>query len=89
MSYPVDMQIEFLAEFRNRVDVLTNPTTVTLTITEPDGTATVIPQASLTNDSTGVWSYLWTAAEPVGLWTYRFDGTGAVICNETRKFRIR
>jgi|SRR5215831_17776912 len=53
--------------------VLTDPTTVTLTITDPSGTQTT---PSPTHLSTGKYSYA-AACTAEGQWSYTWDGSGA------------
>lgn len=54
-----------------------DPTDVTLTVTEPDGTVVVHPEADLANPSVGVWTFT-LAGDALGTWGYAWDGTGAV-----------
>ena len=69
---------------------LTNPTTVTLVLEDPEG-----DEESLTpsNVSTGVYRYDYTIGEtaalaPRGWWKYRWRGTGAVIAADDNKFFV-
>ncbi len=59
-------------------DVATDPTTVTLTVTDPSGTATVYTWAggTVTKDSTGVFHKDVTCSA-AGEWQYQWTGTGA------------
>lgn len=43
--------------FRNASAVLTDPTSIVLSIREPDGTETAKTQADMTSPSTGLWTY--------------------------------
>ncbi len=72
------------SRFANTAGVLTNPTTVTLTVTDPAGTVTTLtsPNAALINASTGVWTSDLTV-NLKGTWTYRWAGTGAIVAGET------
>lgn len=70
-------------EFFDIDDTPANPTSVTLTITQPDGTITTILQAGLTHPAVGLFTYLLTVTQS-GVWTYRFTGTGAISTGETR-----
>lgn len=54
-------------------DVATNPTTVTVSVRDPDGTVTT-PQAQ--PDSTGHY-HVDINADTAGEWQYRFEGEGA------------
>jgi len=65
--------------------VLTNPTTVVLTVKMPDGT-TATPAATL--ESTGVYRYdLLVSAS--GVWSYRWAATGAVQAAEEDRLYVR
>lgn len=55
--------------------VATNPTTVTLVVTDPAGASTTYNTGDLTNPSTGVYSKN-TPCTAAGLWTYVWTGTG-------------
>lgn len=63
--------------FKNLSGVLSNPTTISLTLMRPDGTliSPVYTQADMTNVSTGVWRFLYTFDED-GRWRYRLVTTG-------------
>lgn len=58
-------------------DVATDPTTVTVTVTDPAGTSTVYTYAAteVTRDSAGVY-HIDVTAPTAGLWTWRWVGTG-------------
>lgn len=83
-NYEVGEPIRLTSRFEDVDGTATDPTTVTLTITAPDGTTTIItsPAAALHNPSTGEWYYDLTPDAP-GTWTYRFAGTGAVVAGES------
>src|SRR6266496_4215648 len=70
--------------YANSSGVATNPTTVTITVTDPAGTVTTVssPNAALLNPSVGLWTYDLTVNQ-TGVWTYRWSGTGAVVAGET------
>lgn len=63
--------------FVNAAQALADPTAITLTITAPDSTVTVVNTAGLTHVSTGVYSYNLTLSQ-AGVWAYEADGTGTV-----------
>jgi hypothetical protein len=65
----------------------TNPTAVSLEITDPSGNVDTYATTDLTNSATGVYAYSFTPDE-AGLWKYRFAGTGAVIAANSFKFRV-
>jgi hypothetical protein len=71
--------------FYNELRVLTNPTSVTLSITKPDGT---VLTPSPTNDSAGRYHYD-QAADQSGLWRYVWTGTGAVVAVDPGQYIVR
>lgn len=70
--------------------VVTDPTTVTAIISEPDGTETTYvygTDAELVKDSTGVY-HVDISAMTAGRWVYRFEGTGAAQAAGERVFLV-
>lgn len=65
----------------------TDPTAVTLEITDPSGNTATYSTTDLTNSAVGVYSYAFLPDE-VGKWRYRFAGTGAVIAANSFKFVV-
>jgi hypothetical protein len=61
-----------------------DPTTVTLTVTDPNGVSVTFtsPDAELENPSVGLWRHL-HIMDVRGLWTYRFEGTGNVTAGDS------
>ena len=60
--------------FTSSAGTLTDPTTVTVRVREPDGTETLYtsPVASIVNSSTGVWAFTFPAAlDAAGDWEHR------------------
>lgn len=79
-NHAVRMSAEFYLS-----GVLTNPTTVTLSIDSPSGSVITITDA--TNDSTGKYHYDYTP--PIaGSYQYQFDGTGAVVAAAEGSFSV-
>lgn len=70
--------------------VLTDPTTITLTVTDPSGDETeyTYAEAEVTKDSTGIYSKALACSE-VGEWAYTWTGTGDVAAVGTKRFAIR
>jgi hypothetical protein len=92
-TYVLGSAPEVRAEFRVN-DVLTNPTTLKLTIQHPDGTEEVTnaptptsPPAPIIFDSTGVFHAEFVADE-AGVWAYRWEGTGAATGANEGQFAI-
>ena len=65
--------------------VLTNPTTVSLCITAPDGNSGYA--SPIINDSTGKYHYDFTVPI-VGSFKYRFYGTGAIVAQASKSISI-
>lgn len=64
--------------------VATNPTTTTLRIRKPNGTITT---PAVTNPSTGRFEYVLTI-DLSGIWSYRFEGTGAAVAAQESFFDV-
>ncbi len=67
-------------EFRDEDGTLTNPTTVTFTLREPDGvktTYTYPTDPEIVRDSTGIYSFSFVP-DQVGSHGFRWLGTGTV-----------
>jgi len=58
--------------------VLTDPTTVALTLTDPTGAVTAVASGAIVRDGTGLYHYDWAGAL-AGVWQYQWQGTGAVL----------
>lgn len=71
-------------------DAATDPTTVTLTVKKPSGTATSYTYAAgdITKSSTGVYSMGIPVTE-AGLWWYEWVGTGTAATAEQGNFFVR
>jgi len=65
-----------------------NPTTVTLRLRRPSGPTEVFVGAELANPATGVFELVVDVDQP-GLWLYRWEATGAVICAEEGSLVVR
>lgn len=63
---------------------LVDPTTVVLRIKPPDDIVLVLTP---TNDSVGVYSYLFTPTQ-VGMHYFRFEGTGVAVFAEQHQFLV-
>ena len=80
------------ATFRNDADALTDPTTVTVRVREPDGTETLYtsPVAPIANSSTGVWAFTFPAAlDAAGDWYVRFRSTAGLLTAGEQKLVVR
>ena len=67
--------------------VPTDPTTVTLRIMNPAGVEQVVAMGSMTHVSAGVFTFAVTCLV-AGVWTYRFEGTGALVAVQDVNFVI-
>jgi hypothetical protein len=65
----------------------TDPTTVTLELTDPSGNTDTFSTTDLTHSATGTYTYEVTPDE-AGYWKYRFVGTGAVVAANSFKFVV-
>lgn len=79
--------------FANKLGAAADPTTVTLTVTKPDGTTTVYtaggtPPLALTRESIGRY-WVDVALDQAGVWTWVLAGTGAVATSQTYAFRVQ
>jgi hypothetical protein len=70
--------------------VATDPTSVTITIKEPDGTLTshTGTAGGLTNPTIGTWQWLETPDQP-GLHNYSVQGTGTAAAYEEGRYYVR
>ena len=82
-TYHVGDTIRMSATFE-LANVLTNPTTISLKITANDGSWYASP---IINDSTGKYHYDLIFTLP-GTFKYRFYGTGAVVAEAERSFKV-
>jgi hypothetical protein len=74
--YAVGAQAHLTAEFRDVNQALFDPTTVTVTVTKPDGTAAAGSPFTATRDSLGEFHYDYTTTV-AGIHQWFFTGTGA------------
>ncbi len=68
----------------------TDPTTVTLAVTDPSGNVDTYTYAAsqITKDATGKYSKGISVDEP-GEWIYTFTGTGTATAVGTKRFAVR
>lgn len=89
MVFDVGDIVALSTTFKNSGGTPTDPTTVTLTITPPSGSAVVVTGGSLTHTpSTGVYSYNYTPSI-AGVFRYKWVGTGTVVSTEGGQFEVR
>ena len=74
--------------FKDAAGSLTDPTTVTLVVKEPDGTETTYTTVQVTHDATGRYSKDF-APDQSGTHFYRWVGTGAVAAAFEGAFFVR
>ena len=79
MNYEVGDLVTLQATFTSIDGVVTDPTTVTLSVQDPGGTITAYTYAGLdiTKVATGIYRYALSITTP-GQWVYRWAGTGTV-----------
>ena len=73
-----------LSELPDIVRALTNPSTVTVTVTNPNA---VVTTPTAVNVSAGVY-YVLTVADVAGVWRVRFVGTGAAAAVSEKTFTV-
>jgi hypothetical protein len=83
-TYTVGQPVRITATFKVG-STLTNPTSVTVSVKDPDG---VVSNPSATNDSTGIYHVDITPAKK-GRYAYRVAGTGACIAAAEGEFNAR
>lgn len=77
--------------FKNISDVATDPTTVTATVLEPDGTTTTYSygtDAALERTATGIYR-LRVTFDVAGEWAVKFFGTGTIVAAAETIIRVR
>jgi len=90
-EYLVGDQPTIKCTFRDRAEVATDPTTVTFTMKEPDGTKTTYTYGTdteLRNDATGVYQTEWPITKE-GAHYFEFRGTGTVAAVQDATFAAR
>ena len=76
--YDIDTQIQVSVSFANTfTGAPADPSTVTLYLTDPHGNAQTLV-GPIVRDGVGQYHYTFTPAVS-GVWTYKWQGTGAVI----------
>lgn len=84
-TYEIGDLVRLTGSFANQNGTLTNPTTVTLMVRNPDGTTMMV--SSLTNSSTGIFYSDYPVSES-GLYYYRYAGAGAVTAAIEAQFQV-
>lgn len=81
--------IELKGTFKNRAGTLTDPTAVVCKVKDPEGTITTYnwPVGTVTKDATGVFLQDVTVNKD-GTWSYRFEGSGAVVAARESSFFV-
>ena len=93
MNYPGD-QVRITGEFRNRsTGVLTDPTTISLKVKDPQDTTTTYTYAgaTITKTSTGLYYYDLTIPDDEdseGTWHFRWVITGTLTGASEGKFKV-
>ena len=88
--YDIGKQVTVSATFRAAatppaVGALTDPTTVVAKVRKPDGTVTALTVA---HPSLGVFTATVTIDQS-GAWTFRFEGTGALVSSVEQTVTVR
>lgn len=84
------LRAEFYGVQDNGSSVLMNPTAVSVWLRSPSGTETEYT-SGIDNPTTGVYTFETDAftLAGVGVWRYRFEGTGVVTAAEEGRFTVR
>lgn len=81
----VEEQAIIQVTFRNRLGVLTSPTTVIGAVTLPDGTTS--PALNFAEVSTGIWEAPYLCTIDGDHWA-RAEGSGALLAVVQKKFHV-
>ena len=85
-SYPLGTQLVLATSFMDAVTSQpADPTTVTLEVMDPTG---AVSQPTFTHPGVGLFKALFTPSM-AGIWTTRWEATGAVVAATEHKFEIR
>lgn len=87
-SYPFGSLILLSSAFTDADDAPIDPTTITLHVRGTDGAKVSYPVDALTKVSTGVYTRQ-VIPQTSGVWRYRFEGSGAAIAANEKKFEIK
>lgn len=88
-DYQIGDQPTFQATFKDANAVPTDPDTIKFLLRDPAGDETVFEfPAGITNPSTGVYQHNATKLELSGRWTYRWNGTGAIVTAGERSIQV-
>lgn len=87
-AHDIGDQRRLTGSFTDLIGDPANPTTVTLTIREPDGTLISKTGGELTNPTVGTFTYDHTIAKP-GRHVVRWVGTGDVVAAGENEFYAR
>lgn len=79
----IEEDIKLKVESRTIAGVLEDATTMKITIWKPDGTKHV-DAVSMTNDSTGKYSYWYTISDQVGKYSILYEDTTATHLTKQR-----
>jgi hypothetical protein len=75
-TYDQGVRTKLRTSIRNEANQLTNPSTVTIKLCDPDGIETIkTTPLDVSNPSTGVFDYSHVWSKP-GIWYYRWISTG-------------
>ena len=90
-SYDKQDSVRVTARFYNSSDVLTDPSGVLCKIKKPDGSVSTYvygTDAALVKQGTGIY-YLDVDIDQVGIFIYRFEGSGGLKAASESKFTIK
>lgn len=90
-AYDKGQSVKLSTSFTDAAGAAANPTTVTCTVREPDGTETEytsITTPAVTNPTTGTYQLV-IVADQSGMWAYRWVGTtGSTVAVDEQQFHV-
>ena len=90
-AYDINDLVRCTAQFKTTSGTLVDPTAVIFKLKNPAGTVTSFTygvDADLVRDSLGKY-HIDVAVDRVGIWHYRFEGTGTAKAASESKFSIK
>ena len=86
-SYEIGNRVTLSAVFKSEVTgTFTDPTTVVVRVRDPIGVETT--PTPIIHEGTGLYNITIDPEVP-GIWVYRWEGAGAVVAVDERRFEIR
>lgn len=88
-TYPLGSAINLFGTFtQTSTGTAVDPTVVKARVRDPANTEVIYADGSITHSSTGHYT-VQILPSVIGVWRYRWEGTGAVIAADEKQFEIR